>query len=120
MPKPVVHFEIAATNGPRLQEFYAGLFGWTVNADNPMNYGMASTKDGDVGIDGAIFEQQDPNEFKGVRIFAQVDDADACLREAVEMGGTVVMPAADIPGAGVRVGIFADPEGNHFGVVQGA
>tara|TARA_B110000263_G_C15035179_1_gene385964 strand:+ start:473 stop:643 length:171 start_codon:yes stop_codon:yes gene_type:complete len=40
MPTPVVHFEIHSSNAKRLNKYYTDLFGWHVNADNPMGYGM--------------------------------------------------------------------------------
>ena len=43
MPNPVVHFEILAKDGKAAQEFYTKLFGWTVDASNPMGYGMVNT-----------------------------------------------------------------------------
>lgn len=40
MPTPAVHFEIHSSNAKRLNKYYTDLFGWHVNADNPMGYGM--------------------------------------------------------------------------------
>ncbi len=40
MTRPVVFFEIRGRDGERLKEFYASLFGWKINSDNPMNFGM--------------------------------------------------------------------------------
>ena len=40
MVRPVVHFEIHGKDAKKLQEFYASLFGWKIDANNPMNYGM--------------------------------------------------------------------------------
>ena len=34
------------------------------------------------------------------------------------MGGTVVMPVQEVPGQGVKVAMFLDPEGNQFGITQ--
>ena len=65
MPQPVVHFEISAKDRAKITDFYSQLFGWQVNADNPMNYGLASTKDGELGIDGGIYQQQDENDTPG-------------------------------------------------------
>ncbi len=118
MPQPVVHFEISARDSGKITEFYSSLFGWTVNADNPMNYGLANTKDGELGIDGGIYQQQGPDDTPGLRVYAQVDDADAYLAKAQGLGGKIIMPAMEVPGMGIRVGLFEDPEGNRFGVVQ--
>ncbi len=53
MPHPVVHFEIACKDGEAGQKFYADLFGWKVNTDNPMKYGIVE-KGGENGIGGGI------------------------------------------------------------------
>jgi predicted enzyme related to lactoylglutathione lyase len=118
MPQPVVHFEISAKNQTKISDFYSQLFGWQVSADNPMNYGLANTKDGELGIDGGIYQQQDAADAPGIRIYAQVDDAAAYLAKAQELGGSLVQPAMETPGMGIMVGMFQDPEGNRFGVVQ--
>jgi predicted enzyme related to lactoylglutathione lyase len=38
--QPVVHFEIMGSDAVELGAFYSELFGWTVDADNPMHYGI--------------------------------------------------------------------------------
>ena len=47
-----------------------------------------------------------------------MSDADSALAKAAELGAKVVMPAMEVPGEGIRVGQFEDPEGNRFAVVQ--
>ena len=118
MPQPVIHFEIGAKDQTKITEFYLQLFGWTVDADNPTNYGISSTKDGDLGIDGGIYQQEDLQDPPGIRIYAQVEDADAYLTKVQELGGRILTPAMEVPGEGIRVGQFLDPEGNRFGVIQ--
>ena len=118
MPQPVIHFEISARDSGQITDFYSRLFGWTINADNPMSYGLANTKDGELGIDGGIYQQQGPEDTPGLRVYAQVDDADAYLAKAQELGAKIITPAMEVPGMGIRVGLFEDPEGNRFGVVQ--
>lgn len=51
MGQPVVHFEIIGADGPALHRPYAQLFGWEINADNPMNYGIVA-REGNVNADG--------------------------------------------------------------------
>ncbi len=120
MPQPVVHFEIAAREAKPLQDFYSALFGWDINADNPMSYGLASAKDGETGIDGAIYNHNsdDENDHPGIRIYMQVDDADAYAARAEELGGKSMGPAQEVPGFGIKVGGLIDPEGNIIGVIQ--
>jgi len=46
MADRVMHFEVHGRDGKRSQEFYASLFGWKVDASNPMNYGLVSPEPG--------------------------------------------------------------------------
>ena len=83
-----------------------------------MSYELANTKDGELGIDSGIYQHQYENDTRGVRIYAKVDDAAAYLAKAQELGGTLVQEAMEIPGIGIIVGMFLDPESNRFGVIQ--
>ena len=40
MTRPVVHFEIYGKDSERLKAFYTELFGWKIDPNNPMNYGL--------------------------------------------------------------------------------
>ena len=52
MADKVVHFEICGSDGKRLRNFYTSLFGWKIDANNPMEYGIVSAEPG--GIAGGI------------------------------------------------------------------
>jgi len=114
MSYPVVHFEINGSDGAKLQQFYANLFGWKINADNPMNYGMVDN--GGEGINGGI---SGSDQGKSLTFYVQADDPQAVLNKAEQLGGTTVMPVTSIPGM-VTFAHFADPEGNIVGVVASA
>jgi hypothetical protein len=44
MANPVVHFEIMAReNVDQVRKFYADIFDWKIDANNPMNYGLVET-----------------------------------------------------------------------------
>ncbi len=117
MPNPVVHFEIMGRDGKKLQKFYSDLFGWKIDADNPMNYGLAFTKDGDAGIDGGI-GQTDQNASSYITCYAAVDGIQSYLDKAVKLGASVIVPVTVIPKM-VTFCIFKDPEGNKFGIIEG-
>src|SRR5438128_6196773 len=51
MGQPVVHFEVIGQDGKKLQQYYAELFGWEVDADNEMDYGMVQ-REGNVSSEG--------------------------------------------------------------------
>jgi uncharacterized protein len=40
MGRPVVHFEVMGEDGEKLRSFYAELFDWTFDADNPLGCGI--------------------------------------------------------------------------------
>jgi predicted enzyme related to lactoylglutathione lyase len=121
MGQPVVHFEVVGKDGDKLQSYYAALFGWKINSDNPMNYGMVDgkdnkTADGDIGIGGGV--GQGPEGYGGhVTFYVAVPDVDEALQKAESLGGKRVMGPEDIMGM-VVLGQFTDPEGNLVGVVK--
>lgn len=120
MGQPVVHFEVIGKDGEKLQRYYSELFGWEVNADNEMNYGMVQ-REGNVspegvGIGGGI--GGGPPGYGGhVTFYVEVPDVEAALAKAERLGGERVMGPETIMGR-VTLGQFKDPEGHVVGVVQ--
>lgn len=114
MANPVVHFEILGKDGAALQKFYGDLFGWSIDAGNPMNYGMVTAGEG--GIGGGVAATPDGSSL--VTVYVAVDDLQAALDKAEQLGGTTVMPPMDVPG-GPSIAQFTDPEGNRIGLVKG-
>ncbi|MGH9165390.1 MAG: VOC family protein [Acidimicrobiales bacterium] len=112
MPNPVTHFEVTGKDGAALQSFFGELFGWEINADNPMNYGMVAPQEGQ-GIGGGV--GPNPMGSPSVTFYVEVADLQASLDKAVELGGSVVMPVTDIPGI-VTFALFASPEGHVIGL----
>jgi predicted enzyme related to lactoylglutathione lyase len=51
MGQPVVHFEVIGKDGEKLQCFYGELFGWEIDADNPLKYGSVR-REGNTDADG--------------------------------------------------------------------
>ena len=82
---PVVWFEVIGTDSGKLQRYYGDLFGWKINADNPMKYGMIEAKDGK-GIPGGIggvFEDARP----WVTFYVECADIEGSLAKAEKLGG---------------------------------
>ena len=109
MSNKVVHFEVIGPDGKQLQGFYAALFGWHVDAGNPMQYGLVSAEEG--GIGGGICSGE-----KQVTFYVAVEDLDKALAKAEQLGGTISMPPMDVPG-GPRIAQFTDPGGNVIGLL---
>ena len=116
MPNPVFHFEIGGGDGRQLQDFYSQLFGWKVDANNPMNYGMVDTDSGGQGIAGGISPAPEPGRT-WVTFYIQVADPQAVLDKIGGMGGKTVMPVSEVPG-GQPIAQFADPLGNVVGLMK--
>ena len=113
---PVIHWEIQARDPKKLHAFYGKLFGWTIEANNPMNYGMVASRGSDGGINGGIGGAA-PDGPTRVLVYATVLNIDRFLAKAEALGARTIMPRTDI---GIIVmGVFADLEGNHFGVIEG-
>jgi predicted enzyme related to lactoylglutathione lyase len=109
---PIAHLEVTGQDGAKLQSFFSDLFGWQLNADNPMNYGTATLSD-DVGV-GVGPAQEGP----GAAVFyLGVDSVADTLAKAESLGGKTVMPPMAVPG-GPTIGLFTDPEGHMIGVFE--
>jgi hypothetical protein len=115
MGMPVVHFEIHGDDSEEISAFYASVFEWTVNADNPINYGLVDTNAEGHGIAGGILSSE---MAPAVMIYIQVDDPEAYLEKVEAAGGQTVLPVTEIPGA-VTMAIFEDPAGNRIGLLKG-
>ena len=120
MGQPVVHFEVIGKDGKKLQSYYSELFGWQINADNPMGYGMVG-RDGNVNADGAGIGGgvgTGPEGYAGhVTFYVEVPDVEAALQKAESLGGTRVMGPEKIMDT-VELGQFTDPEGHVIGLVK--
>ena len=116
MGAPVVHFEVNAKDAARAQEFYSNLFGWKVDANNPMKYGIVNTGV-KMGINGGIGQAQSEAP-SSVTFYVQVENLQAYLDKAESLGGRTVMPPTEIPGS-VTLAMFTDPEGNTIGMIKG-
>jgi predicted enzyme related to lactoylglutathione lyase len=113
MADRVMHFEVHGRDGKRLREFYASLFGWKVDANNPMNYGLVSPDPGG-GIGGGI--TQSPMAPR-VTIYVAVADLAAALGNAERLGGKTLMEPHQVPG-GPEIAMFEDPDGNAIGLLE--
>jgi len=122
MGQPVVHFEIAGTDAAKLKTYYSDLFGWEIDSDNPMNYGIVQ-RDGNVNADGVGISggiSAGPEGYPGhVTFYVEVPDVEAALAKAESLGGSRMM-GPDKVMEGVEIGLFNDPEGHLVGVIKSA
>jgi hypothetical protein len=114
MGAPVVWFEVAGRNLDTLSKFYGELFGWKVNTDNPIGYGLVDTA-AEGGIPGGIFTPGEDVEY--VSFYVAVHDLDESLKQAEKLGAKVVQPPTPIP-EGPTIAMVNDPEGHRIGILQ--
>ena len=111
--------ELYTRDPARASAFYSALFGWRPKPwEGPMPYTVFNFAGDDRSAAG-MFPMGD--EMKDVPPhwlpYFQVTDTDAAVKRAGEMGGTVIMPASDIPKVG-RLAILKDPQGAAFAVIK--
>ncbi len=109
----VVHWEVQARDLERQQQFFANLFGWTIDTNNPMRYGMVAGAGKD-SIGGGIGPA--PDSASRVTVYVQVPDIEATLAQASTLGAETVVPRT--PYGPIIMALFRDPEGNVIGLVE--
>jgi predicted enzyme related to lactoylglutathione lyase len=111
----IVHWEIQSQMPERLHSFYAEAFGWAVDANNPMKYGMVSSG-GEEAINGGIGGSPEAPGSR-VLVYANVEDIPVILQKIESLGGRVLMPRTDV--GPVIMALYSDPEGNVMGLIEG-
>jgi uncharacterized protein len=114
MANPVVHFEIGCKDLGATSQFYAAMFGWSAQPMGPAAMIQTGSSQGIQGHMTALGHEP----FKYTIFYVLVDDIEASLAKAVELGGKVLVPKVEIP-----MGSFAwlsDPEGNTVGLWKAA
>jgi uncharacterized protein len=113
--------DLTTTDQAAAKAFYTGLFGWEVE-DMPVGegvfYSMMRVDGKDVAAISPQPEQQlDAGAPPTWNSYVSVEDADATVERAKELGGSVHAPAFDVMEAG-RMAVIQDPQGAYFLVWQ--
>jgi uncharacterized protein len=111
MAHPVIHAEIRSADPDATRAFFSELFGWTYTDGAFPGYSFVDT-----GVDGAIPTAIGPLQggAETVLFFVGVEDVEATLAKAEQLGGKTIQPAQEVPG--VTFGVFADGQGHIVGV----
>ena len=113
MSQPVMQFQIISKSPEETARFYGSLFGWKIDADNPMGYRRIDTGSAE-GIHGGIWPAP-PQASNFVQLFMAVDDVAAAVAKAVELGAKVLIPPTKLP-EGDEMAVLHDPQGMSFAV----
>ncbi|KOV10783.1 hydroxylase [Streptomyces sp. XY431] len=131
-PGSVSWIELYTTDAAAAGKFYAGVLGWE-GTDRPMGGGIVysvvgpagggGTAGGGATAHGGILQLQqvhlDAGSTSEWHPYFEVEDCDAALVRARELGATVIIPAMDAAGVG-RLAMFLDPFGAPFAVLRSA
>ena len=117
MANPVTQFQILSKTPDETARFYSALFGWSIDADNPLGYRRIATGS-ESGIQGGIWPAP-PQAPNFVQLFITVDDVKAAVRKAEELGARLIIPATLLP-EGDELAVLLDPHGMSFGVWRAA
>ena len=107
-----VWHEQVSSDPKQAESFYTELFGWELNVVPDFDYGMMQSPER--GIGGGIGQAQQGDGY--VTVYAEVDDPQAYLDKAVELGGKTIVPVTEMEM--VTFALFADPEGHLFGLAK--
>src|SRR5258705_4121503 len=110
--------ELGTTDTRKAGEFYSNLFDWTRKVQNfgPMEYTIFNNGDKGAGGMYKITPEMGNIPPHWLTYFA-VDDCDAKVKKATELGASVMKPADDIPGVG-RFAILQDPQAAVFAIIK--
>jgi predicted enzyme related to lactoylglutathione lyase len=111
MSHPVIHAEIRSQDPDATRAFFAELFGWQYSDGAFPGYTFV-----DPGVEGALPTAIGPLQggADAVLFFVGVEDVEATLARAEELGGKTIQPAQQVPG--VTFGVFADAQGHIVGL----
>jgi len=113
--------ELGTTDPVAAKQFYASLFGWTIN-DMPMGPGEIYTiytlagrqAAASYGLNAEMRSHGVPPHWM---IYIAVDSADGIAAKAAAAGGKIIAPAFDVMDFG-RMAVLRDPAGAGFSVWQ--
>lgn len=113
-----VWYELLSPDAAASAAFYSSLLGWQVREDPEYREITASD-----GMIGGILQLTPEMTAGGARPawlgYLQVDDVDRMIASIRQGGGTLLMPARDMPTVG-RFALVADPQGAPFYVITPA
>jgi predicted enzyme related to lactoylglutathione lyase len=110
MAHPVIHAEIRSNDPDHTRAFFAELFGWTYSDGAFPGYSFVNGDEGTLPT--AIGPLQGGTD--SVLFFVGVEDVEATLARAEELGGKTIQPAQSVPG--VTFGVLEDAQGHRVGV----
>ena len=112
--------DLSTPDPKRAGDFYSGLFGWHIDAGENDKSGYLHIKNGEQFIGGVPpAAHRQPGIPPHWLAYFQVDDVDATVGKAKQMGAKVYLEPMSMEGVG-RFAVIADPQGATFAVFKSA
>lgn len=116
MSNPLCHFEFMTNDPAKCRAFYGQVFDWQF--DDKAMPGYTLVRPGSEPH-GGIFQKPPDAPCPCLNVYFNVENIDAALNKAVELGAKVLVTKTPIPHVG-HFAMFADPEGIVVGLLQSA
>jgi uncharacterized protein len=113
MANPVLQFQILSKTPDETAAFYSTMFGWKVDAGNPLGYRRIDTGSTE-GIQGGIWPAP-PQAHNFVQLFVGVDDVKSFAKKAEGLGAKILIPPTMLP-EGDEMAVLHDPAGMPFAI----
>ena len=114
-------YELGTRDIAAAVKFYTELMGWGTLSHDMGEHGVYYIFQKDGQDMGGGYQMKGP-QFEGVpphwMPYVWVDDVDATVAKASELGGKVIAPPMDVPNIG-RMAFLQDPQGAHFAIFLG-
>lgn len=112
-------YELITTDPDAASAFYGEILGWSTKRSIQPDMDYREFQVSQTSIGGMMAMPADSGDMRpGWLGYIAVDDVDATLVRVTAAGGTVHMPATDIPEVG-RIAMVGDPQGAVFYVMTG-
>jgi predicted enzyme related to lactoylglutathione lyase len=115
----VVWWEIETPAPEHFQEFHGALWGWTFEPafrDTALGADYWIIKEGDKSLGGLQRAATSAAPHAGARIFVEVADLEATLRQVTAIGGQIERERTALGGTDGWFAIVRDPSGTSFGL----
>jgi predicted enzyme related to lactoylglutathione lyase len=108
--------ELGTTDVDGAQRFYEEVFGWSTSDMGAEYGGYRIFNRGEAGIAGLMKlpEEGIPPHWQP---YVAIDDPDATVARAGELGGSTLAEPMDVPRVG-RIAVLHDPQGATFGIIS--
>lgn len=109
---PFIWHELVTSNQDKSGEFFCKLLGWQNKQVDAGHFGTYTIfKSGENDVAGMMTPTSDtPYENAYWHSYIAIDDIEKCAKQAIELGGSLIVPPHDVPDIG-RICIVGDPMG---------